>query len=323
MRIQHVTSSGKPDLYQNLRPKLSPYQNSDIYSNYNSKMKTDIETKQFRPTSRPFNGFKLSRNDAKLIHTKERNIQMSRDQATLDRNESLASSRRKNTYHSSKGRSRKKTKSRRKTSDHDVFKQMNEHRKKSGEKRNVHTFTKTMYQNDNYGHPNHYEQGDGKEMNNDYHSTHQVVPTHQDTHRNLDLKIDRHDIDYIIPKKNKKHKKGDKSDDEDYEYMYYYYYDYVYPDDDIAQSLGENGEWLNYGPQQRSNDFSASQRNNGESYEMLPQPLAANGTSILSNSSGANVITQNKVDATSISPILYTTEIPETVTMSEKNTKNK
>merc|ERR1712223_1357934 len=108
----------------------------------------------------------------------------------------------------------------------------------------------------------------------------------QDTHRNLNLKSDGHDIDIdrhdVVSKKNKSKGKGSKEDGEDYEYLYYYYYDYVYPDDEIAQSLGESGEWVNYGAEKRpQKDLSASHMYNG--YEMLPTPLASNGTSSISN----------------------------------------
>merc|ERR1711899_362910 len=92
----------------------------------------------------------------------------------------------------------------------------------------------------------------------------------------------RHDV---VSKKNKNKGKGSKEDGEDYEYLYYYYYDYVYPDDEIAQSLGESGEWVNYGAEKRSQkDLSASHMYNG--YEMLPTPLASNGTSSISNGTG-------------------------------------
>ena len=164
---------------------------------------------------------------------------------------------------------------------------MNEHRKKSGEKRHQYLLDKEVYANENYGHPNHYEES-GKTPETNYYDNfpHEYTSAQQDTHRNLNLKSDRHDIDIdrhdVMSKKNKNKGKGSKEDGEDYEYLYYYYYDYVYPDDDIAQSLGESGEWVNYGAEKRSQkDLSASHMYNG--YEMLPTPLASNGTSNISN----------------------------------------
>ena len=159
---------------------------------------------------------------------------------------------------------------------------MNEHRKKSGERRHSYTINEKAYQDDNYGHPNHYEDS-SEDFNNHYLSSHQYASISEDNlHRKLNLNSDPHHIDYTTD--SSKSKKNNSSDD-DYEYLYYYYYDYVYPDDAILQNLGENGEFLDYDPQQRARDLSASQRNNNDYYEMLPKPMASNGTVVTTNNS--------------------------------------
>ena len=272
-------------MYEDLRPKLSNNRDISTYTRY-QKLDRTSEASHFSPTIRPFRDFKASRKDTILNKSLEGGQSIQTDTISRERKKWKPSSKRKNRFGSASGKPKRKLKTRRK-SNHSVFKQMNEHRKKSGERRHQNLLDQGVYRNENYGHPNHYE-GSGKTPETNYYDNfpHEFTSAQQDTHRNLNLKSDRHDIDIdrhdVITKKNKNKKgKGSKEDGEDYEYLYYYYYDYVYPDDEIAQSLGESGEWVSYGAEKRSQDLSASHGYKG--YEMLPTPLAANGTSTVSS----------------------------------------
>ena len=265
----------------------------NTYTRYQRPDRNDYtEASHFSPTLRPFSNFKSSRKASISNKSLEGGQSIRTDTISREQKKFKPSAKRKNRFRSPSGsKPRRKLKSKRK-SDHTVFKQMNEYRKKSGELRHRNLDNKGgVYRNENYGHPNHYE-GSSNPPENDYYDNfpHEYTSTHQHTNHNLNLKSDRHDIDIdrhdVVTQKNKNNQESSKKDGEDYEYLYYYYYDYVYPDDDIAQSLGESGEWVSYEPELRTQDLSASQIYNG--YEMLPTPLASNGTSIQSNSTVKN-----------------------------------
>ena len=312
--VSSPSLGAQPQLYDQLRPKLSRHTNSNTYNKYQPSQTHGKEESHFSPTVRPFLNFKPSRKTSSADNVNQNGYNIAQGQSQTSRKQATYKKR----YRPSKDyRYRKGLKSRRK-SDNNVFKQMNEHRKKSGEKRQLNTMKHDdKYHNDNYGHPNHYEDG-SVAMSQD--GVYPYSSSSQDTHRHLNLKIDRHDIDYTSPK-NKMHKDNNATDGDDYEYTYYYYYDYVYPDDEILQNLDEGGDWVDYGPHQKARDLSASQAYGDEYHEWLPRPMASNGTSTLPNNTNLDI-----KDDTSISNstnLVSTTEIsvivPEIINETKEN----